>query len=85
MLYNSMSVKMHYTSYFALAGALVLPATGNPISPNVSRDAASYSAAAVGRHNTYRQQHSVANLTYDDTLASYAATTVSKCVVVNDR
>ena len=78
---------MHYTPFFALVGALVLPTTGSPMAPrdNVSRDVASYTAAALDSHNTYRQKHSAANITWDDTLASYAVTTANKCKVTSDR
>lgn len=77
------SVKMHYyTSLFALVGALVLPTiTGSPVSPrdNITRDTASYSAVSLSSHNTYRQKHSAANLTWDATLAGYAATSANTC------
>lgn len=44
-----------------------------------------YNSAVLYHHNAHRANHTASDLTYDDTLASYAAEVASKCVFAHDR
>jgi uncharacterized protein YkwD len=76
---------MQFTILLGIATAFAFTATGSPVATsNLARDASSYAAAAVQHHNTHRQAHSAADVTWDDGLASNAAVLANRCVFEHD-
>lgn len=55
-----------------------------PSSPAVSTSDNSLASTGVDNHNTCRSSHSAGGVTWNDTLASYAAITAKKCVFAHD-